>query len=229
VTGPDIEALRERFLAYAEAFATREPGQEAHYRLKIEHSLRVLGLAQEIARQERLAPDTAELTAMAALFHDTGRFPQLRQYRTFSDQLSENHARLGVRALPERLPEPLSAVTRAVRDADKLDIIPLLLEHLENAPVLDPVVCLGVTRDPVRYSPALLEDLEQGRLASYSQIRYENDLRLLAAGWTYDLNYTASRRIFIRQGLLERLFRTLPPEERLLRLRLRIEADLQKS
>jgi len=75
VTGPDIEALRERFLAYAEAFATREPGQEAHYRLKIEHSLRVLGLAQEIARQERLAPDTAELTAMAALFHDTGRFP----------------------------------------------------------------------------------------------------------------------------------------------------------
>lgn len=258
MTGPDIEALRERFLAYAEAFATREPGQEAHYRLKIEHSLRVLALAQEIARQERLDTDTAELTAMAALFHDTGRFPQLRQYRTFSDQLSENHARLGVRALlenglleglvpvqrrvilgavflhnarslPERLPEPLSAVTRAVRDADKLDIIPLLLEHLENAPVLDPVVCLGVTRDPVRYSPALLEDLEQGRLASYSQIRYENDLRLLAAGWTYDLNYPASRRIFIRQGLLERLFRTLPPEERLLRLRLRIEADLQKS
>lgn len=255
---PDIAALRGRFLAYAEAFAAQEPGQADHYRLKIEHSLRVLALAQDIARQERMAPDLAELTAQAALFHDTGRFPQLRQYRTFSDRHSENHALLGVRALlgnglleglvpaqrrvilgavflhnvrsmPERLPEPLAAVTRAVRDADKLDIVPTLLDHLESAPELDPVVCLGVAREPGRYNPALLENLERRQLASYDQLQYENDLRLLAAGWTYDLNFAASRRIFADQGLLERLFRTLPPEERLLRLRRQIETDLHAS
>ncbi len=252
---PDLGVLRGRFLDYAESFIAADPGQDAHYRLKTGHTLRVLTLAQEIAREERMDPDTADLTAMAALFHDTGRYRQIQKYRTFVDRVSENHARLGVRALladgllaglpparrgvvlgavflhnvrslPERLPPVLRAVTMAVRDADKLDIVPVLLEHLETAPELDPVICMNVTRAPGRYTPEILDDLEQGRTAEYSRLRFENDMRLLVASWIYDLNYPAARRIYARRGLLERVLAPLPDDERLQSLRRRLEQAL---
>lgn len=257
MTRPDLDVLRGRFLAYAQAFAAEDPGQESLYRLKIEHTLRVLALAQEISREERMDRDAAELAAMAALFHDTGRFRQLRQYRTFSDRQSENHARLGVRALlgngllagmaparrgvilgavflhnvrslPERLPEPLRSVTMAVRDADKLDIVPVLMGHLETAVELDPVVCLGVTRAPGRYTAAILDDLEQGHTSRYDQLHFENDLRLLVSGWIYDLNYAASRRIYAREGLLERVLAPLPADPRIQNLRRQLEERLHR-
>ena len=59
MTRPDLDVLRGRFLAYAQAFAAEDPGQESLYRLKIEHTLRVLALAQEISREERMDRDAA--------------------------------------------------------------------------------------------------------------------------------------------------------------------------
>ena len=39
------------------------------------------------------------LAEIMALFHDIGRFEQYKQYRTFSDYRSEDHAALGVKVI----------------------------------------------------------------------------------------------------------------------------------
>ena len=259
MTEGGYSAASDWFAAYVNGFRDAGGALPPALQLKLEHSLRVAEDAGRIAAELGRDPAYVRLARAAGLLHDIGRFAQFSSSGNFSDSSSDHgEAGAGVMAsrsgefisdpaeaalitcsvrwhnrrtgdIPGDLAGPEAALLLLVRDADKLDIIPLLLNHLENAPELDPVVCLGVTREPGRYNPALLEDLERRRLASYDQLRYENDLRLLAAGWTYDLNFAASRRIFADQGLLERLFRTLPPEERLLRLRRQIETDLHAS
>ena len=254
---PSIETLVRRFQDYASGFASADPDRDYHFRLKTEHTLRVLDFARTIAREERIRPDTARLTEIAALFHDAGRFEQFARHGTFNDRASCNHARMGVtvllrdgllegldpaerrvvlgavflhnvRALPPRLREPLGAVTRAVRDADKLDIYPVMLSHLDGDKPLDPVVCMGVQRSPGRYSDAIVNQLEREQLANYSDMRFENDFRLLLLGWVFDLNYATSRRILDQSGQLERVFRELPQDDRLLAVRKRIEANLRR-
>ncbi|MDY0306928.1 MAG: HD domain-containing protein [Desulfovibrionaceae bacterium] len=255
--GPDVEALIERFLNYAAGFKNGDADHDYHIRLKAEHSLRVLELARTIAREERLESGTARLLEIAALFHDAGRFEQFARHHTFNDRQSCNHARMGitvllrdgllggldpatrrvalgavflhnVRALPPRLPEPLGAVTRGVRDADKLDIYPVMLSHLDGDKPLDPVVCLGVARDPDRYSEAIIGQLERGRLANYADMRFSNDFRLLLLGWVFDLNYATARRILDQSGHLSRIFGELPRDERMLTLRKRIEEQVRR-
>lgn len=255
---PSIETLVRRFRDYASGFESGDPGHDYHFRLKSEHTLRVLDFARTIAREERMGPDTARLAEIAALFHDAGRFEQFARHGTFNDRASCNHARMGVtvllrdgllegldpaerrmvlgavflhnvRTLPPRLREPLGVVTRVVRDADKLDIYPILLTQLNSAKPLDPVVCMGVERHPDRYTDAIVEQLERRQVANYKDMHYENDFRLLVAGWVYDLNYAASRHILDQRGHLESIFNELPGDPRLLALKDRLIHHLRRS
>ena len=62
------------------------------------------------ARSAFCRPTTAGLALLCALFHDIGRFEQLKQYDTFLDHKSVDHASLSCRVLREnhvldRLPE----------------------------------------------------------------------------------------------------------------------------
>lgn len=255
---PDLPRLIERFQAYVAGFLNGDGNADYHFLLKREHTLRVLDNARTIAREEDLPPDLNRLAELAALFHDTGRFPQFARYGTFSDRHSANHAKLGVsallasdlldglpaverrtvlgavflhnvRSLPAGLPGTLNTVTRVVRDADKLDIYPILLGQMEGDKPLDPVISLGIRREPGRYTPQILELLERRQLATYDLMAYENDFRLLVAGWVFDLNFAASRRLLARRGYIDRVFEGLPDDPRLKALRRIIDEELAKE
>ncbi|MGE4551664.1 MAG: HD domain-containing protein, partial [Desulfovibrionaceae bacterium] len=221
---PGFEELTRRFLAFAEPYKTGEPDDRANVRLKIDHTLRVTALAQTIAAESALPEPAARLSAVAALFHDTGRFPQYARWRTFQDAKSADHARLSLealargplldglprrergvvlaavrlhnrRALPSNLRPPLDHVARVVRDADKLDIMAVLLAHLDADAPRNNVVLLGLASDPARWTPACLDALARRRNVDYASMRYTNDFRLLMASWIYDLGYPASARL----------------------------------
>ncbi|MDD4952731.1 MAG: HD domain-containing protein, partial [Desulfovibrionaceae bacterium] len=225
-------------------------------RLKEQHSLRVLDQAQGITRACGFDLETAYLTHAAALFHDAGRFPQYAEYKTFSDADSENHARLGVRTLlrsdllrglskkarrviigavalhnvhrlPADLNPTLDKVTRVVRDSDKLDIIPVILEHLGGDRPLNPVVVLGLEDDAERYSPEILAQVMRRELAEYRLMRWANDFRLLLISWVYDLNHAWARRALLERGLLDRLFQGLPGDRAVSALRDQVNQDLK--
>lgn len=68
---------------------------------KIEHSYRVIEVAEQIAKTLKLEEEDLELAKLIGLLHDIGRFEQIRIYDTFSDKDSIDHADLGVKILFE--------------------------------------------------------------------------------------------------------------------------------
>ncbi len=126
-------------------------------RLKIDHTLRVRDLCEDIARSLGLSGDELALASLCGLLHDIGRFEQWRRYGTFDDAKSADHGDLGAEVLSENgligtftgtdrdtvlsavryhnkfaLPDTLDKQTRIyagiVRDADKIDILRLFAE-----------------------------------------------------------------------------------------------------
>ncbi|MDD4731397.1 MAG: HD domain-containing protein [Desulfovibrio sp.] len=253
-----FEELEKTFQQYVARFFNGEPTNDYHIDLKLRHSLRVYELARRIVHEENLDEETARQACIAALLHDTGRFEQYRRYATFHDPSSENHARLGitallsssltkglsrrerrcllgavflhnVRDLPPRLREPLGTVTRVVRDSDKLDIIPVVLEHLSAGAAASPVVTLGIEPAPNQYTHSIYQQVLAGQSADYQAMRWYNDFRLLVLGWIADLNFTAAKRIYRMRGYAEALFQDLPDIPEMRRLHETVDQRLGPS
>lgn len=231
---PRLAGVRRAFLALAEASASRLDSGRQMIDLKRDHSLRVMALAHRILTAHGLEP--YELGMVAALLHDVGRFPQFERFRTFRDAESVDHGAEGERLLAasdllvafdaaeqavirqvvavhnrRHLPPLSPAVERlahVVRDADKLDIVRVVLAALESGPV-DPTVTLGLRTEP-GLSPAVLAALARGETPDYGQLAFVDDFKLFLAAWSQCLRFSESRRIFAARGYLGRLRALLP-------------------
>lgn len=240
---PDWDAHLARFLDFTAPYITGT--DDAPLRLKVEHSLRVFEHARLLAEEDDvLAPEARRAAILAALYHDCGRFPQFRRYRTFADGLSANHARLGLGvvknerflsdesrpvrllaqsgillhnkyALPPALLPDARRVTDIVRDADKLDILRVMVEHLGGALPEKDAVLLSVRDEPDKWSATVLRDVMEGRVARYADLRYVNDFRLLLGTWLHEIRFAATRRVLRESGLMERVLADLPPEPKI--------------
>ena len=144
----ELTSLKDWFAGYCASFSTPAAEDQRNITIKQDHTHEVCRNALRIARDLGLREGEVLLAETIALLHDVGRFSQYRQYRTFDDSISVNHAALGVktlletnalRGLPARdrdlivravtlhnvfsLPEGLDGTTllfaRLVRDADK--------------------------------------------------------------------------------------------------------------
>lgn len=225
------------FEAYVASFLNGEAAHDAMYRLKKEHSLRVLENARQIGAE--LPPAQARLLELAALYHDLGRFEQLRRFGTFLDAESLNHGRLGslllreerflrgldrrerglVRLavlmhnrydLPAKLAPELAPFCQALREADQLDILGIMRREIAPGKTPDPTVVMGLRDEPGAYTPALLESAKTGQGVNYGAMRYVNDFRLLLYTWPARMRFAASRRILARQGHMAVILAGLP-------------------
>lgn len=236
----DITAHRKWFSRYAaaeRALCDRDPGP---LDLKTRHTYKVLDNALFIVRAEGFAPPMARACLLAALYHDIARFEQYRIWNTFRDKESCSHGELGARiltnlgvlrhepalaptviravalhnvlALPEGLPRDVRAVTQVVRDADKIDILRVMDEHLSSTEPYSPTVVLSRPDTPDLFSAKVIADVEAGRVASYDDLESVNDFRLLLGGWVNGLSYSASRRRMALDGHAFRLVAALPAD-----------------
>jgi len=241
--GPHVAVLRR----FAESHLTGGP-DDALIRLKLEHSLRVFDNAGHILDAEGVCGHMADLTRLAALYHDMGRFPQFARYRTFNDRDSANHARLGVLALRTAqlppglsghdwrvvrfavaqhnaktlrptLPPRLELPVTVVRDADKLDIIRILLDHFEGNGERSEAVVHRLDDAPDKYSEEMYDAILHARTGDYRHMRYANDFKLLLTGWLHDLRYRSSLDLALERDYPARLLAQLPDDTRIRRLR----------
>lgn len=242
----ELDQMHEWFLAYCRSF-TGSDGRDSHpYRVKEEHTCRVRENSVQVAGSLGLDPDRTALAEAVALFHDLGRFPQYRDHGTFRDSVSVNHAALSasvlleegvlaalpkaqqrlitqavalhnVLTLPDGLDEEALLFARLIRDADKLDIWRVFIEHyrLPGAQRSE-VVVLGLP-DAAGYTPAVLEHLRRGRIVRQDMISSQNDFTLLQLSWVYDLNFPGSFRIMDERNYISGLTATLPQDDALRR------------
>lgn len=93
----DKRKVRDAFANYTERFDT----SNGKVKLKVDHTYRVAALCERIARSLGLCDADVELAWLSGMLHDIGRFEQLRQYGTFLDAQSIDHAHFGVELLWE--------------------------------------------------------------------------------------------------------------------------------
>lgn len=236
-----MRRLRRRFVSLAAEHAGRLGERRGHILLKRDHCLRVHALAAKIVAEEGLAPVHPYL--VASLLHDIGRFRQFERFGTYCDGDSVDHGDEGAavlqggdllaglpaaerdcvievvrlhnkRSLPDGLDPLVRSVCGVVRDADKLDIVPVVLARMLPGGPRDEVVTLGFRDAPGDWSAGVFETVAAGVSPSYSDLRCLNDFALLLASWGPNLEHPASRRIFGRRGHLDALFAVLPQEPR---------------
>ena len=90
---------REKALAAFKEYTDRYDSSRDMIRLKIEHTYRVCGLCQQIAKSLELPEKEVDIAWLTGLLHDVGRFEQQRVYGTFTDAISIDHAKYGARIL----------------------------------------------------------------------------------------------------------------------------------
>lgn len=238
----DIRHLEGWFEQYTASYFSSNREDQKNISLKIEHSRCVRQNIVDIAKGEGLDDNALRIAEVIGLFHDIGRFPQYAQYRTFRDADSKSHGLLGYKALVEEdalscIPEEerqliLTAVRfhgayaipsalngdgvlylKLIRDADKIDIYRVFIEYYESPPgERASATAFGVPDTP-EYSKKMLSNIMQGKIASYSDIRTENDFRLMKLSWVYDMNFDSSVKLLVEKRYIDRLMGMMPDTE----------------
>ena len=235
----DMTEYEAWFRAYTARFPQTSARDQENIDLKVDHSLRVLKEARGITAHEIFSEHETRLVHVAALLHDVGRFIQYDTYRTYSDPRSVDHGDLGRKVLEKEgvlgdmapkdrelifdavrlhnkkeLPADISGVldrvTRAVRDADKLDIVPVVLARVAPGCPDNPVIRLGLDLDPEKYTLEIFRQVQERRMVDYQAMRSVNDFKLLLVSWSYALTYGWTRKQVLDRGYLEKLFALLP-------------------
>lgn len=258
MTGAGIQTVEERWHAFVNRFRKHEllhPMQQ----LKLEHSIRVSADSRAIAKGSDWSENEQNLAEAIGLLHDTARFPQFEQYKTFSDADSVDHGDLGFQTLEqESLLEGLSEESRAlilhsvrhhnkkdlpqkqtareekylrlIRDADRVDIFFICWDALHSGQVHEhPELMMNID---FAGPPAeeILDQFERGEAINYKNINSMADRFVLQLSWMHDLSYVASKRLVRDRGILDKFIDVLPTKsDRLMRCFEKTEIFLLKA
>ena len=229
-----METLEKKLTVCAAEYYTGEEEFDRNIRLKLHHSLRVRDEARRILYGEAVAED-AETILAAALLHDCGRFEQFKRFRTYSDAESLDHGDLSARIAEERFLKTYDDGTRAailgairchnklavpdtlggrarfaafvVRDADKSDILPILIGHLRNPE--NPSIVFSLDRR-AGVTPEIADALLARRIPPHEDMKTALDFLAAKFNWVYDIHFAATHRLWLERGTLAE-FRSLLP------------------
>jgi HD superfamily phosphodiesterase len=221
------------FEEYASRFHSPNQEIEKNIALKLKHTIRVRDNISRIADSHPLNQKGAAMAEALALFHDVGRFEQLKQYGGFDDRIKD-HAALGImvlnragilRGLPEgerhllqrviwlhnkyEIPETEKGdsllFARLLRDADKLDILGIIVEHIEmrdSNPNKALDFGLGEKKG---FSREAVDAISKGKMVRIAELRNLNDMRLMYLSWVFDINFPFTLSCIEERGYLEKL------------------------
>lgn len=93
---------RQKVLKTFQDYVDNYNSEDEKVRLKIEHTYRVSELCECIAQSLHLDTEECSLAWLLGILHDIGRFEQLKNYGTFIDAQSIDHALYGAEILFEQ-------------------------------------------------------------------------------------------------------------------------------
>ncbi len=236
----ELDYFKEWFSEYVATFRSGDRVLDKTIALKEAHTRRVCKEIRMISGALKLSDDAIRVAETTALFHDVGRFRQYRDYGTFNDAASRNHAELGLdvlaenqvlsrcgaverhivqqairyhnmRVLPQEQDAKIVLFAKLLRDADKLDIWRVFVDYYEGRYAdLDSVVVWGLPDEPV-WSAPIIDALYARKMADTKHMATLNDFKLLQISWVFDVNFAPTFRAVQRRGYLAKIAQTLPP------------------
>lgn len=235
--------LQDWFTNYSESFCCDNEGLTRNIRLKQIHTVHVCKDISLIAGSLTLDREWKDITEIAALFHDIGRFKQVAVYGTFEDGKSENHGALGFKILKEMdilrylpnnqieliltavkfhnvltLPKYLNIdgyddarfLLKMLRDADKLDIWRIILEIFDQPMNERPSAAgLGLPSSD-GYSSEAINNIFNKNIVYLSQLKCQNDMKLMQLSWIFDLNFRETFRLMLERDYINKIINNLP-------------------
>ena len=245
--------LEGKYSSYVDTFRVEGTLPEM-MELKLLHTRNVVALARKIAKGEQFDERTARALEAAALLHDTGRYEQLKRFNTFRDADSVDHAVFSHDIVKEKgwldgwedaskiltavlvhnrrdipadeMDDITLACSKALRDADKLDIFNVLEDRLANTDWRNDNRAFWNLKIFSPPSIEVVEALMDSRAVDYQYIKCLADFVLVQVGWMISgLEYATSRKICLERGHLEfrrRFLRELTNESA-------VEAVLKKA
>ncbi|MCF7919265.1 MAG: HD domain-containing protein [Candidatus Cloacimonetes bacterium] len=248
-----VHNLKKWFLQYTESYTKCIDNHNIN--LKLEHTFKVCDDIITIGRILNLKPVELRLAEIMGLFHDVARFEQYKNYGTFNDSASINHAELGVEILKKEnvlhdldneaqqiilkailyhnrlhLPadeaEEILFYSKLLRDADKLDIFRIVTEYYAlPQKQRNKTLELELPETP-EFSEDILQQVTDGKDVDYHTLKSFNDFKLLQAGWVFTLNFTPTRTLLKNRHYLEIIRKNLPADPRITALFTKINNHL---
>ncbi len=231
MTEEKFSGLKAWFKNYVGGFFTEEPGFNRNIQLKLDHTMRVCHEMQSLSASIGLDSELSRLAEVSALLHDVGRFEQFRQFKTFADRNSTNHALLGLQIIdqfdllkdfshlsqslikgaiachnlaeiPDETQGDALLLAKLLRDADKLDIWKVVSEYYQNSQKLRNKSIELDLPDRKTVNEEVLKDVLSGKIIRNTELKSLNDFKLLQLGWVFDLNFSHSLVEFRKRGYL---------------------------
>jgi len=234
-----LDFTKKWFADYVRQFRLKDGSLHPMHAVKVPHSASVSTNCRVIATELGwTVSDIASAQAMG-LLHDAGRFPQFRDYGTFSDARSTDHGKLGCDVVQaselvanyskDDMDDILDGIRhhnktklascasprglaflKLIRDADKLDIIKIMGEIIHSGDfTLYPELLLGVDPNGPP-SQALISEIANSRTGSYANVHSLVDFHLIRLSWMFDLNYQPSLKLVVSRGLMAGILRDIP-------------------
>lgn len=224
----DFKWHLHQFQQYTQDYSPRDP----LIRLKLVHTMQVVDNMKRLLQEEQIPGQWHEAALLCALYHDLGRFEQIRQYHTFIDAKSVPHADLSVSELKkegfldDRDPQEKQAIldaiawhsllelpafipdaetetlARLIRDADKLDIFRVFATEDAQNAAEKPLE--EILQESV--TPAVSAALRAHRSVRKEDRKTSLDIWMTFLGFFYDFNYPASLQLALQQGWYRKVF-----------------------
>ena len=234
----ELVSIKKYFAQYLRGFHV-DGALSAMQALKHDHSLRVAENSLKIAEDLGWNRQDVHIAEAIGLLHDIARFRQWRDYATFSDRLSVDHGDLGAEILREisllnetnnetkdliihsvcfhnkkDIPPAISTrkeeQLRVIREADRLDIIHVILSAIETGEIYDHPEILWNADLTGMASSEVLMDFANPVGINYALLRTMSDWVLLHLQWICGLRFVGSRKLVIERRYAERLRKVSP-------------------
>jgi hypothetical protein len=239
MTEKDLHFFKAWFSDFTKSFYSSNEEDQKNIMLKVEHTHNVCKNIVEISQSSSFSENQIRVAEAIALFHDMGRFPQYAEYKTFRDAVSVNHGLLGSKilikenvllslpsyeqqlivqavkfhnafAIPPVLNDETVLFLKLIRDADKADIFRVFIEYYESQKQDRASATAFGMPDTPECSAVMLSCILNKKVASYSNIRTENDFKLMKLSWLYDIHFTESIRLMQRKNYIDSIINKLP-------------------
>lgn len=179
-------------------------------KLKYDHSIRVMELSYKYSRKLGFSDYDVKLATLIGLLHDIGRFEQLKQYDSFNDSKTVDHASLGVKILfDDGLIEKFwsnkddyELIKLAIENHNKFKIENItnerIMKHIKlirDTDKIDIMHVYGISDElKIRgtlesISDNVLNSINENKQVLSIDIKNENDQISLAFAMAFDINY----------------------------------------